>query len=286
LIILPGNAVRKYFQTTSPMYSLGIIGHGFVGKAVDHGFNKNVEKHIVDPKYGNLTTEQLITDIGPQAVFVCVPTPMNADGTVNASIVTEVLQAINEATPEGETTLTILKSTITPDFLKQYAALERLKLVYNPEFLTEKNYLEDFIKPDMQILGGDIEATQVVQRLYQEHSQCVPCPYHHTDLLSASFVKYTINTFLAQKVTYFNQMFDLWQAVNPDSSWDNYTAMVGADSRIGTSHMKVPGHDGQRGFSGSCFPKDTNGLVAFAKSQGVDFDLLAKVLEVNERLRE
>lgn len=268
------------------MYKLGIIGHGFVGKAVDHGFTKDVEKHIVDPKYGGLTTKQLITEKQPQAIFVCVPTPMGADGSIDASIVSDVLTTIDQATPAGQKTLTILKSTITPDFLKDYDKFERVELVYNPEFLTEKNYLEDFIKPDMQILGGNIEATQEVQRLYQEHSTCIPCPYHHTDIVSASFVKYTINTFLAQKVTYFNQMFDVWQAVNPDGDWEQYIAMVGADSRIGTSHMRVPGHDGQRGFSGSCFPKDTNALVHFANTQNAPFDLLAKVLEVNERLRD
>ncbi len=80
-------------------------------------------------------------------------------------------------------------------------------------------------------------------------------------------------------------MFDLWQAINPEGSWEQYTAMVSGDQRIGSSHMKVPGHDGQRGFSGSCFPKDTNALVHFAAKQGTPFDLLAKVLEVNERLR-
>ena len=125
-----------------------------------------------------------------------------------------------------------------------------------------------------------------MQRLYQEHSQCCPCPYYHTDAVTASFVKYTINTFLAQKVSYFNQMFDLWQIVNPDGSWEQYTTIVGTDPRLGTSHMQVPGHDGKRGFGGSCFPKDTQALVAFAEAQGVPFRMLEQTLKVNDELRD
>ena len=269
------------------MKRIGIIGHGFVGKAVDHGFTKNVEKLIVDTKYGGLTTTECIKDENVDTVFVCVPTPMGKDGAINPDIVMSVLTDIQAATPAGQKTLTILKSTITPNFIKDIIQdFDRVALVYNPEFLTEKNYLEDFVKPDMQILGGTNEDTQLAQNLYQEHSVCLPCPYYHTDAVTASFVKYTINTFLAQKVTYFNQMFDLWQQVNPDGNWEEYTAMVGADSRIGTSHMQVPGEDGQRGFSGSCFPKDTSALVSFASAQGVPFELLEKALEVNEKLRD
>lgn len=266
------------------MYSIGIIGHGFVGKAVDHGFKKNIEKHVVDPKYGGLTVTQLIQDKKAHAVFVCVPTPMGEDGHVNESIVGSVLTEIEAATPDDKKTLVILKSTITPDHLKSFdSKFHKVSLVYNPEFLTEKNYLEDFVKPDMQILGGSINDTQEVQRLYQEHSICEPCPYYHTDILSASFVKYTINTFLAQKVAYFNQMYDLWQKINPEGDWNAFTTMVRGDPRLGKSHMMVPGNEGKRGFCGSCFPKDTNALVEFAKAQGTPFDLLEKVLEVNER---
>jgi len=268
------------------MKSIGIIGHGFVGKAVDHGFNKDIEKLIVDTKYGGLTTTQLIQEHNPEAVFVCVPTPMGETGSIDPDIVISVLQDIQDATAEGKKTLTVLKSTITPEFLKKFITdFDRIALVYNPEFLTEKNYLEDFIKPDMQILGGEKEDTQTVQRLYQEHSQCAPCPYYHTDALTASFVKYTINTFLAQKVSYFNQMYDLWQVVHPEGSWEDYMAMVGTDPRLGKSHMRVPGHDGKRGFGGSCFPKDTNALVNFAKAQGVPFEMLEKTLQVNDQLR-
>jgi len=122
--------------------------------------------------------------------------------------------------------------------------------------------------------------------MYDDHSQCHHCPVYHTDLVTASFIKYTLNTFLAAKVIYFNQMYDLFQKMNPTSSWEEFVTIIGTDPRMGDTHMMVPGHDGSRGFGGSCLPKDTAALVEFAKQQGHDFTVLEQVLKVNEDLRE
>lgn len=267
------------------MIKLGIIGHGFVGKAVDHGFNQEVEKYIVDPKYGEKSIADIIRE-GVIRVFVCVPTPKNEDGMINASIVESVLQEIEDAAPNDQNILTILKSTVTPDHVRSFGEkFKNIDLVYNPEFLTEKNYLEDFVNPPMHIFGGHSRATHRAQRMYDDHSRCVHCPVYHTDLVTASFIKYTLNTFLAAKVIYFNQMYDLFQTMNPEASWEEFITIIGTDPRMGDSHMMVPGHDGSRGFGGSCFPKDTEALVEFAKQQGQSFTLLEEVLKVNNELR-
>ena len=107
-----------------------IIGHGFVGQAVDYGFqHPDIEKTIIDPKYG--TTIDDIDQTKYSAAFVCVPTPMGADGHVDYSIVRDVVTKLKDKM------VVIIKSTITPDFFNLYADANHI--VYNPEFLTEKN---------------------------------------------------------------------------------------------------------------------------------------------------
>ncbi len=264
---------------------LGIIGHGFVGKAVDNGFNREVEKYIVDPKYGDKTIESVIA-AGVKTVFVCVPTPMSEGGEIDISIVSSVLELLDQLGDQDKKILTILKSTVTPQHVKNFeTTYSNLDMVYNPEFLTEKNYLEDFIKPTMHVLGGKEEFTKLVEKLYLEHSQCHECPVFHMDGVTASFIKYTMNTFLAMKVIYFNQMYDVFKAMNSETSWETFISIVGEDPRMGNTHMMVPGNDGRRGFGGSCFPKDTEALIAFAKEQGADFTLLEEVMKVNSKVR-
>jgi len=261
---------------------LGIIGHGFVGKAVDHGFTKDIEKFIVDPAFNNVTIKDTIK-AGVQTFFICVPTPSNKEGSIDTSIVESVLQ---EIAVSGSSPLVILKSTITPDELilieQKY---DSLRIVYNPEFLTEENHLHDFINPSQQIFGGKKEYTLLVEALYARHSECRECPVVHTDLQSSSLVKYTMNTFLAMKVIYFNQMYDLFQHTEPEASWEAFIQMIAIDPRMGESHMMVPGNDGRRGFGGSCFPKDTEALIECAKKQGQSFSVLEKTIEVNQQLR-
>ena len=87
-----------------------------------------------------------------------------------------------------------------------------IRIVYNPEFLTEKNYINDFVNPPMHVFGGINADTDAVEKLYKEHSDCRECPVYKTDLITASMVKYCINSFLATKVTFMNEMYDVLKA--------------------------------------------------------------------------
>jgi UDP-glucose 6-dehydrogenase len=167
---------------------LGIVGHGFVGKAVDHGFTRGCAKFIVDPKNNTNTLAQL-TEIQPAATFVCVPTPQQSSGEADVSILDAVCGELNRTAQ-----LVIIKSTVPGYVLERLRDTHNnLRLVYNPEFLTEKNYIQDFVNPAMQIFGGERGDTEAVDRLYREHSICKRAPVYHTDLKSASLVKYAIN---------------------------------------------------------------------------------------------
>ncbi len=114
---------------------LGIVGHGFVGSAVNQGFTKNIKKYIVDPKYYSNNTIESLIQFKPDATFVAVPTPMLETGECNTDILESVLQKLNKY--KGH--LVIVKSTVPAYKLQaiQEECLD-LKIVYNPEFLTEK----------------------------------------------------------------------------------------------------------------------------------------------------
>ncbi len=262
---------------------LGIVGHGFVGTAVDHGFTKNVQKFIVDPKHNSTNTIEDLIAFKPDATFVAVPTPQLESGECNTAILDDVMQQLNKS----KGLLVIVKSTVPAyklESIKEQCV--DLRIVYNPEFLTEKNYLQDFKSPPMHVFGGAITDTEQVEALYKEYSSCKKCPVFHTDIVSASMVKYCINSFLATKVTFMNEMYDVLKAAK-GTDWSEFTKIINSDPRIGKTHMRVPGNDGVRGYAGSCFPKDTAALAYFAREiLNTPFTQLETSIEINDKLRK
>jgi len=186
-----------------------------------------------------------------------------------------------------------VKSTITPDVIDRlYSSLDRRQIdrfAYNPEFLTEKNAKADFVTAKFHVIGGSPQSTQELIEIYDIFSGCESNDYHRMTAYEASFVKYTINSYLATKVTFFNQLYDLANAYG--CSYNIITRAAGLDPRVGMGHTRVPGFDGKRGFGGACLPKDTNALLRFSTAKNeetgdeVSFDLLEKVLDINTRYR-
>lgn len=262
---------------------LGIVGHGFVGTAVDHGFTRDIQKFIVDPKHNSTNTIEDLITFRPDATFVAVPTPQSESGECNTEILEGVMQQLN--TSKG--LLVIVKSTV-PAYKLQKIQEEciNIRIVYNPEFLTEKNYIDDFVNPAMHVFGGMNKDTDAVEKLYLEHSDCAECPVYKTDLITASMVKYCINSFLATKVTFMNEMYDVLKAAR-GADWNTFTKIIANDPRVGNSHMRVPGNDGQRGYAGSCFPKDTAALAWFAREiLNTQFTQLETSIKINDTLRK
>jgi UDPglucose 6-dehydrogenase len=255
---------------------IAIIGYGFVGKAVEFGFkNSSNEIMIVDPYKGYYNIDDL-RPFNPEFVFVCVPTPMGDNGSIDASTISNVTKILHDI----DCTV-IIKSTITPDII--FDLFSKKNFVYNPEFLTERNAFEDFLKPKFHVLGGDAEYTEKVKNLYTYNSNCNPAPFHLMRPEEASLVKYGINSFLAMKVVWFNQWKDLVESVG--ARYNVVSNSIGEDDRIGHSHMKVPGIDGKRGFGGSCFPKDTSAIFNYAKENDVDMSVLLEVMIANAKYR-
>lgn len=251
--------------------NIGIVGYGFVGAAVAHGF-KDQNITLIDPKLGTSTTDLL----GKQfdAVFICVPTPMGTGGVINVSIVRQVLSELKDLD-----TLLVLKSTVLPDIVEQLS-IKYKNFVYNPEFLTEARANYDFEHPFLHVFGGNKEYCDQLEQIYK-YSICKPCKVMKTTAMEASFIKYSINSYLMTKVVFWNQMKELSDNYGADYSvvQEGFTS----DPRIGTSHSNVPDKvTGEPYCTSNCFNKDVPAIINMSDNS---LSILREVWNINCRGR-
>jgi UDPglucose 6-dehydrogenase len=263
------------------MNKISIIGYGIVGKSILIQFENRCDIQINDPLYDKSSSIEDISN--SEFIFICVPTPTNIETCcIDDTILSQTLCKI-----KNTNAVVVIKSTITPDKLLSYKTLyPNMKLIMCPEFLTEKNYLHDAKYPKMIVIGGDKEHCEQLQKLYELHSNCVSTNYIITDLVSASLIKYMINCFLTLKVSFMNQIFDIYEKSESTISWDELVKAFSTDERIGKSHLNVPGPDGYRGWGGKCFYKDINAFIGYGKTLGLDLTLLKESIKYNELVRE
>jgi UDPglucose 6-dehydrogenase len=258
---------------------IGIIGFGFVGKALKNGLKDNIDCIEIDPKLDNDISD--LHDHKPEIVFVCLPTPMNDDGSQNIDLVKD---AIDELNKYDSNILVVLKSTILPKYVIEISELTK-NLVINPEFLRDMHANEDFINSEIIVFGGEKENCEKLAKFYENHTKCMCKDYVITDNISASLIKYTINSFLALKVVFFNELKSVFDNLNSQNDWLKLISAVSKDKRIGDSHMNVPGPDGRYGFGGPCFPKDVKALIEYSKEIGSELTLLNKANNINNNIR-
>lgn len=258
---------------------IGIIGYGFVGKAIAAGLNEDVSILKIDPKL-NTNINDLI-DFKPNAIFICVPTPMNEDFSQDISILKDAIKKLNELNLQS---LIIIKSTVLPKYIIEIEK-QISEFIYNPEFLREKHAKQDFIESKLIVFGENNTSAKKLEEIYRDHSKCICTNYIYTDAIAASLIKYTINSFLATKVTFFNELNSLFNQSGTEESWDNFILAIANDPRIGNSHMQVPGHDGRLGFGGACLPKDSNAFNIYSEEVGEPLSLLKKVIKTNNKIR-
>lgn len=260
---------------------VGIIGYGFVGKALRNGLNSFAKVFIIDPKLN--TYEKDLVSFNPEIIFICVPTPMSDDGTQDISILSAVIDNLKKL---DFTCPLILKSTILPNVLEQMSK-EISNLVYNPEFLREKHANKDFINPNMIVIGSkNNDAIKFLENFYKKYTKCKCEKFIKTDLTTASFIKFTINSFLATKVSFFNELSNIFSKSNSSEKWANFIEYLSYDQRLGNSHMSVPGHDGKLGFGGACLPKDSMAFIKFAESCNSELNVLNAAVSVNNTIRQ
>ncbi len=274
----PFTPVRFRLQPPSIM-KVGIIGFGFVGKALFNGLVDGLDVLKVDPKL-NTSIKDLLK-FKPEVIFICLPTPMKDDGSQDISIVKEALDDISKSNINS---LIVLKSTVHPGNIEEIQNISP-EIIYNPEFLREKHADDDFINSKLIIFGGKTDATKKLAKIYSKYTKCKNDDYIHTDATAASLLKYTINSFLATKVIFFNEINNLFNQSGTRESWENFTDYISLDERIGDSHMMVPGHDGRLGFGGACFPKDTKAILKYAETIDIDLSLIKSVISTNNKIR-
>jgi UDPglucose 6-dehydrogenase len=260
---------------------IGIIGHGYVGKAVNNGFSPKNEIFVYDKfQEPSLSLEQIVN--AADFIFICVPTPMDNKYTkIDLSIVDEVFrETVKLARRIGKEPIIVIKSTVIPGTTSLLAEKYHYpKVLFNPEFLTEKNYLSDFVNADRVVIGGDSESlVQKLAELYQDSFPTVPI--FTTEPTTAEMVKYMANTLLASNIIFANEIFDLCQKLK--INYSEVEKMVRGDKRL----EKVPIAVTRRGFGLKCYPKDTVAILGLAKELGVELSVLEAAWKKNLKIRK
>ena len=246
---------------------LGIAGYGYVGQAHEDALKGYHEIIVSDPykkMYGNLKYAD--------AVIVCVSTPQHESGACNINNVYDVISEVDADVP------ILIKSTISLDgwvYIKDQFPYH--KLTFSPEFLTAANALQDFKDNDTILLGGDNTGfwSDIFVTAMGKINISIATP---EELI---LTKYFRNSYLAAKVTFFNQIYDLCENTGVD--YEMVRKLVTHDPRIGESHSMV---SAERGYGGHCFPKDVKAIIHTADKYKTDMGILKHIDSYNMAIRK
>ncbi|MBU0618973.1 UDP-glucose/GDP-mannose dehydrogenase family protein [Patescibacteria group bacterium] len=225
----------------------------------------------------SFTTSYRSAITGAQVVFICVGTPSKDSGEIDLSYIKQACKSVARAM-KGPLLLAI-KSTVPPGIqtvikpiIKQHTKYD-FDLVTCPEFLREGSAVEDSLHPDRIIIGAENDkAASIILKLHQS----IKAPKHVFDINSAQLVKYSANAFLANKISFANQIANLCDRVGADAKLVMFG--LGLDRRIGKDFLN-PG----LGFGGSCFPKDNAAISFLAKQHGFSLIMVDTARNINEQ---
>ena len=254
---------------------IGIIGVGTVGKAVKNWFEKKNYPIFLYDKYTKIGSTEEINEA--DVVFICVPTPFNEEGNgYDDTAVIESLKILSGLK------IVVIKSTILPGSTDKFQKrFPQHNILFAPEFLRHETALKDFLHPDRQIVGYTTKSKRIAKKILNilpkaPYQRIIPSE-------EAEMVKYFGNCFLAMRVIFAEQIYDICQAL--DINYNLVKEVAGHDPRIGQSHLNVfP--KGLRGYNGPCLPKDVKTLIQFAKSLKARSPLLEVIDKINENLRK
>ncbi|MDA2935693.1 hypothetical protein MYX06_00530 [Patescibacteria group bacterium AH-259-L05] len=255
-------------MTSSKNKKIGIIGVGVVGGAIASVF----PHALLYDKYKNIGSPDEINQA--DIIFICVPTPYDKKIGFDLSAVEDVFSII-----KGEKII-VIKSTVLPGTTEKIQRkYPQHKVLFNPEFLRARSAKKDMANPHEQIIGYTKKSKSIAQTILKilpkaPHEFIVPAT-------EAEMAKYFKNIFLATKVIFANQIYDLCQKLN--INYDRIKDMAGTDPRINHSHLDVL-FEGYRGYGGTCLPKDTNSLIQLGDMVNVDLKLLKLVNKINKQL--
>jgi UDPglucose 6-dehydrogenase len=258
------------------MTTIGIVGLGVVGGSVARAFAEVGVSVCGYDRYLDIGKPEDLA--GCDVVFLCVPTPSADDGSHD---LTEVWSALETIEPHVDRmTVVAIKSTVTPGTCDSLAeSFPKVEFVVVPEFLVATNPTESFTRPDRIVIGARSgEAATLIADLLGRVAPTAPIVVLRPT--EAELVKLCSNTMLAAKVALANELSDVCRRFGV--AWTRIQSVVGLDRRIGPDHLTVTP---ERGFGGTCLPKDLDGLIAAARQTGHRPSLLEGLAEFNRRIR-
>jgi len=259
---------------------IGIIGQGFVGSAIREGLKGFYDVLTYDIDESKCNSSHIDVCNKTDIIFVCIPTPMRKGGECDTRLLESVVEKLqDECGKLNKTPILVIKSTVPPGTTTRIYNKGYLDVCFSPEFLTEANSFDDFKNQSRIIIGGS--GAKKVKRMFRKPFPRIPIIV--TKAETAEMVKYFTNCFLATKVTFANQMYEICDDAGID--YDKVCEYALYDERIGKSHLAVPGPDGDRGFGGHCFPKDLNAMIRFAEQNSVSEFFLKAVNIANNDYR-
>lgn len=261
--------------------SIGIIGYGFVGKAVGQLSVVRGLK-VYDPNIEEFSSmEDQINAYNCDIVFINVPTNLK-DGNLDTSILESCFTMYKELNKHDSTI--VVKSTIPVGTCRKLSRDYNLdNVVFNPEFLTERTAMQDFINEKELYLSGPEKHTNKVKQVYVEfynyHKNFEVQMYEVEEWEEIELLKLARNTFYSVKVSYCNHLYNLCERKGIDYS--NFRKHFARAEWVGEQHTMVPGPDGKFGYGGKCLPKDSTELLNFCKKQDIMFEMLEKSIDFN-----
>lgn len=261
---------------------IGIIGNGFVGKATRQLSCKdiNIYSYDINPKLCEPKNILLKDLFNCEIIFICLPTPMKKTGECYTKIIEDVIVQLKNINYNN---FIVLRSTVP------IGTCDKLNTYFMPEFLTEKNYINDFINNKDWVFGllennkeKDDKFKKCIIKLINTANKNNKIKYNNINFLTnkeAEMIKLFKNSFLATKVSFCNEIYQFCQLKN--INYENVRRIACKDQRITDSHSFVPGHDGRKGFGGTCFPKDTCSLKDQMIKSGMKSYILDSVIERN-----
>ncbi|MCH7811015.1 MAG: UDP-glucose/GDP-mannose dehydrogenase family protein [Chloroflexi bacterium] len=251
---------------------IGIVGLGVLGGATHSYFEgQGYALRVFDPYKGH-DDERGLNEA--EVIFICVPTPYRPGAGFDDSALEDAISRL------ASSKVVVIKSTVLPGTTEAYQfRYSQHCFLFNPEFLRTATAREDFVQPDRQIVGYCAQSRHLAEELL---AMLPAAPFQRIMVArEAELTKYMTNSFLALKVTFGNELFDLATALDID--YDVVREAVSADERIGPSHLSVL-QDNYRGYGGKCLPKDTKALMDLADRLDVPLRLLRTADRINATL--
>jgi UDPglucose 6-dehydrogenase len=258
------------------MTTVGVVGLGTVGGTLLDALEAaEVPARGYDPYLG-IGAPEVLSDCS--LVFLCVPTPPGAAGELDTSAVWKAVRDVEACLEDG--TIVAVKSTVPPGTSEALSAdFPRFSFASVPEFLVAARPMETLRHPDRVVVGAP--SPEVADAISEVMGRVAPdAPVLVLRPVEAELVKLSANAILAAKVSMANELALVCERFGVD--WSDLQGAVGSDRRIGHDHLTVTP---ERGFSGGCFPKDLDGLIAAAELHGYGPPLLDAIASFNRRIR-